>query len=130
MNLDLRQYGRLSMFIHAEDAGPVDNLNYGDVLGVVRIGNDFAGNYYEVKIPLKVTPWRTFDSLLIWPAENNLDFDVQDLVNLKLERNRAGIPSSQYYRKVLPNGRIYAILGDPNLGEVKGMLLGLENVGQ
>jgi cell surface protein SprA len=131
MNLDLRQFGRMSMFIHIEDANaPGTNFKDGDVLGVIRIGNDFAGNYYEIKIPLKVTPWFTADSLLIWPAENNLDFDLQDLVNLKLERNRSGAPVSQYYRKVLPNGRIYAILGDPNLGEVKGMLMGLENVGQ
>jgi len=131
MNLDLRQFGRMSMFIHIEDSNiPGNNFKDGDVLGVVRIGNDFAGNYYEVKIPLKVTQWHTADSLLIWPAENNLDFDVQDLVNLKLERNKSGTSSSQYYRKVLPNGRIYGILGDPNLGEVKGMLMGLENVGQ
>jgi cell surface protein SprA len=68
--------------------------------------------------------------LLIWPAENNLDFDLQDLVNLKLERNKSGTQPGQYYRKVLPNGRIYGILGEPNLGEVKGMLMGLENVGQ
>ena len=131
MNLDLRQFGRMSMFIHIEDANaPGTNFKDGDVLGVIRIGNDFAGNYYEIKIPLKVTPWFTADSLLIWPAENNLDFDLQDLVNLKLERNRSGALVSQYYRKVLPNGRIYGILGDPNLGEVKGMLMGLENVGQ
>ena len=131
MNLDLRQFGRMSMFIHLEDSNvPGTNFKDGDVLGVVRIGNDFAGNYYEIKIPLKVTPWGTRDSLLIWPGENNLDFDLQDLVNLKLERNKSGTSSSQYYRKVLPGGRIYGILGDPNLGEVKGMLLGLENVGQ
>jgi len=131
MNLDLRQFGRMSMFIHIEDANaPGTNFKDGDVLGVIRIGNDFAGNYYEIKIPLKVTPWFTADSLLIWPADNNLDFDLQDLVNLKLERNKSGTPSSQYYRKVLPSGRIYGILGEPNLGEVKGMLMGLENVGQ
>jgi hypothetical protein len=29
------------------------NFKDGDVLGVIRIGNDFAGNYYEIKIPLK-----------------------------------------------------------------------------
>ncbi|HEY0433531.1 MAG TPA: cell surface protein SprA, partial [Chitinophagaceae bacterium] len=131
MNLDLRQYGRMSMFIHVEDAfAPGTHFNDGDVYGVVRIANDFAGNYYEVKIPLKVTQWGETDSARIWPAANNLDFDLQDLVNLKLERNRAGANSSQYYQKVMPNGRIYAILGNPNLGEVKGMLLGVEDVGQ
>ncbi len=130
MNLDLRQYGRLSMFVHLEDSySPGNNFKDGDVLAVVRIGNDFVGNYYEVKIPLKVTQWHETDSLKIWPAENNLDFDLQDLVNLKIERNKSGTNSSQYYQKVLSSGRIYAILGNPNLGEVRGMLMGLENVG-
>ena len=131
MNLDLRQYGRMSMFVHIEDAyAPGTNFKDGDVLAVVRIGNDFAGNYYEVKIPLKVTRWGETDSLKIWPEENNLDFDLQELVKLKTERNKSGTSPSLYYKKVLSNGRIYAILGNPNLGEVRGMLLGLENVGQ
>jgi len=131
MNLDLRQYGQMSMFVHIEDSyAPGTNFKDGDVLAVVRIGNDFAGNYYEVKIPLKVTRWGETDSLKIWPAENNLDFDLQELVKLKIERNKSGVSPSQYYRKVLPSGRIYAMLGNPNLGEVRGMLLGLENVGQ
>ncbi|HMG66079.1 MAG TPA: cell surface protein SprA, partial [Chitinophagaceae bacterium] len=131
MTLDLRQYGRMSMFIHVEDSySPGTHFNDGDVNAVVRIANDFAGNYYEVKIPLKVTRWGETDSLKIWPAENNLDFDLQDLVNLKIERNKAGASPSSYYRKVLPNGRIYGILGNPNLGEVTGMLMGIEDVGQ
>lgn len=133
LNLDLRQYGRMSMFIHIEDALPNSGgttFGDGDVNGVVRIGNDFAGNYYEIKIPLKVTQWGVTDSFKIWPEVNNLDFDLQDLVDLKTERNKNGIQPSQYYKKTLPNGRSYAILGNPNLGEVRGMLLGLENVGQ
>ena len=131
MNLDLRQYGRMSMFIHLEDSyAPGNNFKDGDVNAVIRIGNDFAGNYYEVKIPLKVTKWGETDSLKIWPAENNLDFDLQDLVTLKKERDKNGVLPTQYYQKVLPSGRIYAILGSPNLGEVRGMVMGLEDVGQ
>jgi cell surface protein SprA len=130
MNLDLRQYGRMSMFIHIEDAYAGNNFGDGDVNAVIRIGNDFAGNYYEVKIPLKVTQWHETDSLKIWPAENNLDFDLQDLVKLKVERNKNGASPSKYYQKVLSSGRIYAILGNPNLGEVRGIMMGLEDVGQ
>src|SRR5206468_8189324 len=49
MNLDMRQYGKLKMFIHAEKfAGSV--LDDNDLNAVIRIGNDFAGNYYEIKI--------------------------------------------------------------------------------
>lgn len=128
MSLDLRQYGQLSMFIHAEDSKPNGgNIKNGDLNGMVRIGNDFVSNYYEIKIPLNITPWGTRDSLGIWPAQNNLDFDLSVLTQLKTERNKAGIQPSKYYSKTLANGKTYSILGNPNLGEVRGMFLGVEN---
>lgn len=127
MNLDMRQYGRLSMFIHAESVRGNQLLENGDLNGVVRMGNDFSGNYYEVKIPLKITDFGETDSLRIWPEENNLDFQLNDLTELKKRRNKLGIPPTEYYKETLPNGRTYAIIGNPNLGEVRGMLLAVEN---
>ncbi|MBL7748636.1 MAG: cell surface protein SprA, partial [Chitinophagaceae bacterium] len=55
LNLDIRQYGKMSMFIHAESVPTSAPVEDGDLSAVIRIGNDFSGNYYEVKIPLKVT---------------------------------------------------------------------------
>ena len=127
MNLDMVKYGRLLMFIHAESVKGAQQLNDGDLSAVIRIGSDFSGNYYEIKIPLKITPFGTTDSLLIWPAVNNLDFDLGILNKLKSRRNRLGIPSSQYYRELQADGRSFAIIGNPNLGEVRGMLLAVEN---
>ena len=99
-----------------------------ELTGVIRIGNDFAGNYYEVRIPLKITLPGETDSLKIWPEANNLDFDLDDLTGLKSRRNRAGIPPSQYYSEASgTSGRRIAIVGNPNLGEVRGMLLAVEN---
>lgn len=129
MNLDMRHYGRVLMFIHAEKFQGTQ-LEDNDLNAVIRIGNDFSSNYYEIKIPLKLTPFGATDSLLIWPKENNLDFDLQELVQLKTRRNKAGIPPSQYYRELRADGRSFAIIGNPNLGEVRGMLLAVENVGQ
>ena len=129
-NLDMRQYGKLSMFIHAESVQGAQVVEDGDMNGVVRIGNDFSGNYYEIKIPLKVTLPGTSDSLKIWPEENNLDFDLNELTDLKFRRNKSGTPPSKYYKETRANGRSYAIIGNPNLGEVKGMLLAVENVNQ
>jgi cell surface protein SprA len=126
MNLDMRQYGRLMMFIHAEKAQGT-NLQDKDLSAVIRIGNDFVGNYYEVKIPLKLTPFGATDSFAIWPPENNLDFDIQDLINLKTNRNKNGISPSQYYSETLASGRSYGIIGNPNLGEVRGILLSVQN---
>ena len=128
-NQDMRQYGKLRMFIHAEsiaNCGSVVDDN--ELTGVIRIGNDFAGNYYEVRIPLKITLPGERDSLKIWPEANNLDFDLDDLTDLKSRRNRAGIPPSQYYSEAsCSSGRRIAIVGNPNLGEVRGMLLAVEN---
>ncbi len=131
MNLDLRQYGRLLMFIHVEDAkSPGTNIKDSDLNAVVRIGNDFVSNYYEVRIPLKVTPWGTRDSLGIWPQQNNLDFDLIRLTRLKTKRNSSGASPSVYYQETGDDGRTYGIFGNPNLGEVRGMFLGIENKGR
>lgn len=131
MNLDLRQYGSMLMFVHVEDAmTPGTHIKEGDLNAIVRIGNDFVSNYYEVKIPLKVTPWGTRDSLGIWPAKNNLDFDLSILTRLKTKRNASGGSPSTYYQETGDDGKTYGIFGNPNLGEVRGMFLGIENKGQ
>jgi cell surface protein SprA len=128
MNLDMRQYKRLQMFIHAESVLNYQRIDFGDMNAIIRIGNDFSGNYYEIKIPLRITEFGEKDSLKIWPAENNLDFDLDNLTRLKSKRNRLGGSPSLYYEEIMPDGRSYAILGNPNLGEVRGMLLGVENL--
>jgi|CXWL01.1.fsa_nt_gi cell surface protein SprA len=129
-NMDMRQYGRLSMFIHAESVAGNQPIEDGDLNAVVRIGNDFSGNYYEIRIPLHKTDFGVTDSLLIWPELNNLDFDLSELTDLKFRRNKAGVQPSKYYKETRPGGRIYAIIGNPSLGEVKGMLLAVENAKQ
>ncbi|HWR33236.1 MAG TPA: cell surface protein SprA [Chitinophagaceae bacterium] len=127
LNLDLRQYKKLSMFIHAESVPGNQPIDDGQLNAVIRIGNDFSGNYYEIKYPLKITLPGEMDSLKIWPEINNLDFDLDELIKLKSKRNKLGIATSQYYFETQPNGHRYAIIGNPNLGEVRGMLLAVEN---
>jgi len=126
MNLDLRQYGRISMFVHAE-RNKNTSLNDNDLSAVVRIGNDFVSNYYEVRIPLKLTQLGASSEMDIWPEENNLDFDLALLTQLKARRNGSSIPSSRYYSEQMQDGKTYAIIGNPNLGEVRGMLLAVQN---
>ena len=126
LNLDMRQYGKLSMFIHAESLGAIDNLENGQVNAVVRIGQDFLNNYYEIKIPLDVTKYGISDPNKIWPDSNNLDFSLSELVNLKLRRNTSNPNFGAIYREKVGN-KTYSILGNPNLGEVRGFLIGIEN---
>ena len=125
-NHDLRQYNSMSMFYHAESLPEYTKLNDGEVYAVVRIGNDYINNFYEVKYPLKITPFGTTDEKVIWPEENELNIELQELVKLKNERNLYSNNSTVIYRKTI-NGKIYSIMGNPNLGEVRGVLAGIEN---
>ncbi len=126
-NLDLRQYGSLSMFIHAEGAASTPSIPDGQLVAVIRLGQDFLSNYYEIRIPLTMTafnPAATADE--IWPTANNLDFELSQLVSLKLQRNAAGASLSSIYRQIIGN-KTFSVLGNPNLAQVQGILIAIEN---
>ncbi len=133
-NRDLRQFRKLSMYIHAEDSKKTENLKDRDLSAVVRIGTDFVSNYYEIKIPLRITK-RGAGSInadsdqyndTLWNPANSLEVDLQTLTKLKQERNLRGTLGT-IYRKLQGSGQTYSIMGNPNLGEVRGILLGVEN---
>ncbi|WP_225975470.1 T9SS outer membrane translocon Sov/SprA [Panacibacter ginsenosidivorans] len=126
LNLDLRQYGQMSMFVHCESVYGQRDLNPGDFTAVIRIGQDFLNNYYEIRIPLKATKFGETLTDNIWPAENNLDVALNELVQLKLRRNSANASISAIYREQLGTQTI-SVLGNPNLAEVQGFLIGVEN---
>jgi cell surface protein SprA len=127
LNLDLRQYGSLSMFIHAEGRGTTDLLADNALEAVIRLGNDMVGNYYEVRIPLKKTNWNTKRDTIIWPTANEMNLSIQRLVALKLNRDKNGRPSV-YYSETDADNRSYALLGNPNLGEVRSFFMGVKNI--
>ncbi len=128
LNLDLRQYGRLQMFIHAESVAGSTTLKNRDLNAVIRIGNDFISNFYEIKIPLRITG-TTVDQLvdsIVWPKSNELDLDLARLTRLKVKRNNVVSPNT-YYHETDADGKTYAIIGNPNLGEVRGLFMGIQN---
>ena len=133
-NRDLRQFRQLQMYIHAEKA-PDSYLNDHDLSAVIRIGSDFFSNYYEIKIPLKLTPLNAATTILnkdayndtLWITENNLAVELDVLTKIKTARNLSSIPLNILYKQVQSNGQTYSIIGNPNLGEIKGILLGIEN---
>jgi cell surface protein SprA len=133
-NKDLRNFGRLQMYIHAEKKLQTQ-LNDDDLTAVIRIGSDFVSNYYEVKIPLKLTPLNSGlnpDSKeyndTLWIQRNNLDLDLTLLPQIKNSRNLSSFPLNTLYSQVQANGQTYSIIGNPNLGEVKGILMGVKNI--
>lgn len=126
LNHDLRQYSKVSMFVHAESVKGQIAINDGDLHAVIRIGSDFINNFYEVRLPLKLTPFGSTDPAVIWPDVNSIDFNVHELVTLKAERNQANASPNAIYRKRIGN-RTYSIVGNPNLGEIRGILAAFEN---
>lgn len=132
-NRDMRQFKQLQMYIHAEK-DPVSSLNNNDLTAVIRIGSDFVNNYYEVRIPLKLTPLNLGldpNSLAyndtLWINSNNLDLNLADLVQLKTQRNLSNMALNVLYSQLESNGQTYAIMGNPNLGQITGILMGVEN---
>lgn len=129
LNLDVRQYGKLSMYVHAESVVGQRAIKDNEINAIVRIGQDFLNNYYEVKIPLKITPAGTYtrgQEEKVWPVENNLDFNLRDLIDVKLRRNKATSVLTNIYRESVGKKTI-SVLGNPNLGEVRGILVAIEN---
>lgn len=131
---DLRYYGRLKMFVHAEKLHESDLVDDGDLTLFVRLGSDYTNNYYEYEVPLSLTPWYTGKDQprAIWPASNDVDIDLQRFVDLKTGRNaaiRSGstqYASTQVYGETY-DGRRYSVLGTPNLGKVKVIMIGIRN---
>ncbi|MEY3376753.1 MAG: cell surface protein SprA, partial [Bacteroidota bacterium] len=125
-NHDLRQYKKLSMFYHAESLKGYSTVRDGEIYAIIRLGNDYLNNFYEIKYPLKITPFGTTDERIIWPEQNELSIDLSSLILIKNERNLNTNNPNAIYRKNI-NGVVFSIKGNPNLGEVKGILAGLEN---
>ncbi len=126
---DLRRYRRMEMEVHAEQMMG-RTLNNNEITLFVRMGTDFRNNYYEYEIPLSLTPWGSTDPEAIWPAANRLDLDLQLLTDVKQSRNEAmrrsgsGVSLSAPYRLEV-NGRNIYVMGNPNLGEIRALMIGI-----
>lgn len=132
-NRDLRQFKKLQMYIHAEKK-PESGMDDNSLTAVIRIGSDFINNYYEVRIPLGLTPLNTgldpnsvaYNDTL-WMPRNSLDLDLNSLTVLKTQRNLSNSPTHRLYSQEQENGHTYSVMGNPNLAEIRGILMGVEN---
>ena len=139
--LDLRQYKRIQMFAHANALEQnTTRLQDGDLSVFIRLGSDYKNNYYEYEIPLKLTEPRSnynryvlADCKAVWPDVNMLDVPLSVFTALKKNRNKAkaqGVASYLAPYSMMdaehPQNKI-TIVGNPSLGEVKTMMLGVRN---
>ena len=139
--IDLRQYKRLQMFIHANAMEhDVTSLRDNQLAVFIRLGSDYKNNYYEYEIPLKLTAPGMYDRYseaackAVWPEENMLNIPLSIFTSLKKQRNQAKIAGTASYNREFS---IYdtnnqknkvTILGNPSLGEVKTMMIGVRNL--
>ncbi|MCB9252066.1 MAG: cell surface protein SprA [Flavobacteriales bacterium] len=123
LNFDIRNYKTMKMFIHAEG----ENIMDGDVRAFLRIGTDLERNYYQLEIPLKITQPGTSNPSDIWPEINELNIDLEKFQQVKLNRNNVTTDVTTYYEEVLDNGNVISVVGQPDLSNVRTIMLGIKN---
>ena len=130
MNIDIRRYGSLSMFLHAENKNQPDVTEKGVITAVLRMGQDFQNNYYEIRIPLTTTKRKIYsisEVRDVWPLENEMNLSLTDLVKLKIERDKQNYNFNNKFSQLQANNHTYSVMGNPNLGEIRGILIAFEN---
>lgn len=129
--IDLVNYNKIEMFLHAH-AYKNNNLQDGDLNAFVRFSSDNTLNYYEIELPLVLTPLGLVNNgsidRLIWPAENEISLEINLLKALKVERDRFNIDLSIPYSKVIPNTDYkITVVGNPDLSDLQSLLIGIRN---
>lgn len=138
ISLDLRRYKHLQMFTHANSLAGEEAVEDGQTSLFVRLGSDYKSNFYEYEIPLSITPEGKYPNSdagarIVWPEENLLDIDLTVLTNAKRNRNKQKsqglIGYSQLYSEYDPDkpGNKVSVMGNPSLGEVRTIMIGVRN---
>lgn len=143
LNIDLRQYERIRMFMHAEK---IVNTDYSDsdtpLVGFLRIGTDFTDNYYQVELPLQFTPFGSTADDVIWPSINEINLALSDLNKVKsrgISDDTLGETSyyeiidgelvevAEFAPRTAGRNRI-GLRGNPSLGSIRAMMVGVKNI--
>ena len=142
INVDMRQYKRLRMFMHAEE-GTTPGLTDGDLVGFIRMGNDFTQNFYQIEIPLQVSVGTS--AAEVWPDVNEIDLPLELLQEIKSRGISDGTLNAvlpTYYDEIdgqlsdmpvaegsprLPGQLRLAIKGNPNFGDIRTLMVGVKN---
>ncbi len=139
INMDMRDYGKMQMYIHAESLyeGIQNEVKDNDVTCFIRIGSDFTDNYYEYEVPLKITQPGVYKDdlsgrLEVWPEANNMVIDFNTLINAKLTRDdamrKANSDISYTDQYIVSDGdRRIIVKGNPNIANVNTIMIGVRN---
>ncbi len=148
VSVDMRQFKRLKMFLHAESLPGEIALQENQMKAFVRFGNDFTQNFYQIEIPLKVTtPSATSSSNcsplsaeVVWPADNEIDLSLALLTQLKIKSmgiDKSTLPLDGIYyqneEELDPslagktNKLRLGVKGNPNFGLIRDLMLGVKS---
>ncbi|MBI4648838.1 MAG: cell surface protein SprA, partial [Bacteroidia bacterium] len=140
VHLDVRQYKKLKMEVHAEAVGD-EALNDGEMRAFIRLGSDYKQNYYEYEVPLTLTPIAVYsdddnisedDRLKIWPESNRIDFEFEILQRVKQMRNDearklGSLIQPGGYMEIWEGRNRVSINGNPNLSDIRTIMIGIRN---
>ena len=156
VNLDMRQYKKIKMFLHAESInknmplpGEGSDEDYDHrLVAFIRLGTDIRDNYYQIEIPLKPTFYdenvaNRLSAAEVWqPDFNSIDVSTSLLSKIKsLYIVQGNINEATYYDEnlniinefdkisELPGNKRYkfAIKGNPSLASIQYLMIGVKN---
>jgi len=144
INVDMRQYKRIRMFLHAEE-GLSPGLSDGDIVGFIRIGNDLTQNYYQIEVPLQRSSTNTLDPQSVWPEINEINLPIEILESIKSLGITNGTlanedpifydvfgddlliePVDEFSEFEMGQHRV-SIKGNPNFGDIRTLMVGVKN---
>ena len=141
ISIDMRQYNKMRMFMHAEP-GDRGTLLDGDMVGFIRMGNDFTQNFYQVEVPLMLSP-NGISAEAIWPEVNEINLDLSILEQIKSRGISDGtlanedpnfydvvdgtiVPVGEFDEHTIGQQRV-GIKGNPNFGDIRVLMVGVKN---
>ncbi|MFD2567190.1 T9SS outer membrane translocon Sov/SprA [Pseudotenacibaculum haliotis] len=128
ISVDLRRYKELKMFLHAEPI-MVGGVSDDEMTAIIRLGTDLNDNFYQLEVPLKISPNGSLAPLDVWPEANNLNAMLEQLGKLKLDRDVANAPINELYPAAGgdPSQLVLRVKGNPTLAQIRTIMLGVRN---
>lgn len=123
LDFDFRNYEFIKMFIHTESELAAD----GEVVAFIRLGTDLENNYYQYEMPLQLTPLGVLDPDLIWPEINEMNIQITDFYNLKINRFNIFQNNVAFHSEVNDKGHTISVVGLPDMSNVRSILLGVKH---
>ncbi|WP_281615851.1 cell surface protein SprA [Flammeovirga sp. SubArs3] len=126
-SLSLVNYKRIRMELHAQSESAKDE----ELTAFLRVGTDLTDNYYEIEVPLYITPRYSTTQNAIWPRENEIDVALEELYNIKIKRNSEGADRTVPYPANLTTANLrqykVRVVGNPDMSSVQTAMIGVRN---